>query len=118
MRQRRWIELLKDYDLSINNHPGKANKVADALSRKKIGKIKEQIQEGKSQEFQTDENGVLWMKGRLCVPDIDGIREEVISEAHKSKFSIHPGRTKMYRDLEKNYWWNGMKKDVAIFVSK
>ncbi|XP_075494691.1 uncharacterized protein LOC142532257 [Primulina tabacum] len=132
MRQRRWIELPKDYDLSINYHLGKANKVADALSRRNIGKvslsslsaqpclreaiklkqsqdpsitkIKEQIQEGKSQEYQTEENGVLWMKGRLCVPDIDGIWEEVMSETHKPKFSVHPGSTKMYRDSKKNYW--------------
>lgn len=34
MRQRRWLELIKDYDLIIQYHPGKANKVADALSRK------------------------------------------------------------------------------------
>ena len=34
MRQRRWLELIKDYDLSLQYHPGKANVVADALSRK------------------------------------------------------------------------------------
>jgi hypothetical protein len=34
MRQRRWLELIKDYDLEINYHPDKANVVADALSHK------------------------------------------------------------------------------------
>ncbi|XP_073041882.1 uncharacterized protein [Primulina eburnea] len=100
MRQRRWMELLKDYGLSINYDLGKANKVADALSRMNPGKI----QEGKVPEFQIDENGILWMKGRLYVPDIDGIREELMVEAHKSRFSVHPGSTKMYRDLKNNYW--------------
>ena len=36
LRQRRWLELVKDYDLGINYHPGKANMVADALSRKLV----------------------------------------------------------------------------------
>ena len=39
MRQRRWLELLKDYDLTISYHPGKANVVADALSRKSAGNL-------------------------------------------------------------------------------
>ena len=39
LRQRRWMELLKDYDCSILYHPGKANVVADALSRKSVGSL-------------------------------------------------------------------------------
>ncbi|MCI85863.1 hypothetical protein A2U01_0107142, partial [Trifolium medium] len=36
MRQRRWLEFLKDYDFKLSYHPGKANVVADALSRKSL----------------------------------------------------------------------------------
>ncbi|XP_075489622.1 uncharacterized protein LOC142528454 [Primulina tabacum] len=48
----------------------------------------------------------------------DNLRQEIMAEAHKSKFSVHPGSTKMYRDLKNNFWWNVMKRDVAEFVSK
>ncbi|GJY51791.1 putative nucleotidyltransferase, ribonuclease H [Tanacetum coccineum] len=41
-----------------------------------------------------------------------------MTEAHSSPFTIHPGSTKMYRDLKQYFWWNGMKQDVATFVSK
>ncbi|XP_075483614.1 uncharacterized protein LOC142523767 [Primulina tabacum] len=146
MRQRRWIELLKDYDLTISYHPGKANKVADALSRKseskitlaslsarpclqeivklnqdrdlELKKLKGQFESGKSQDLQIDDKGVLWMKGRMCVPDSDNLHQKIVSEAHKSKFLVHPGSTKMYRDLKMNFWWNGMKRDVVEFFSK
>ncbi|XP_075489656.1 uncharacterized protein LOC142528494 [Primulina tabacum] len=83
-----------------------------------LAKLKEQVREGKSQDHQIDDKGTLWMKGRLCVPDSDNLRQEIMAEAHKSKFSVHPGSTKMYRDLKNNFWWNGMKRDVAEFVSR
>ena len=60
----------------------------------------------------------LRFRGRLCVPDPDQVREEVLGECHRSKFSIHPGNKKMYRDMKWQYWWKGMKKDVARYVSK
>jgi len=42
----------------------------------------------------------------------------ILNEVHKSKLSFHPRSTKMYQDLRKDFWWNGMKKDVAEYVSK
>ncbi|GJV39196.1 putative reverse transcriptase domain-containing protein [Tanacetum coccineum] len=41
-----------------------------------------------------------------------------MDEAHKSKYSVHPGADKMYYDLRDRYWWPGMKKDTAEYVSK
>ena len=40
-----------------------------------------------------------------------------MEEAHSSTYSIHPGSTKMYHNLKDIYWWNGMKKDIAEFMS-
>lgn len=57
-------------------------------------------------------------QGRLCVPNVDGLRERILTEAHVSRYTVHPGSTKMYHDLRELYWWNNMKMDVANFVSK
>nr|XP_033512347.1 uncharacterized protein LOC117277036 [Nicotiana tomentosiformis] len=54
-------------------------------------------------DFSLDEEGVLRMNGRMCVPDIDELRNEIMAEAHNSRYSIHPGSTKMYRDLREIY---------------
>ena len=58
------------------------------------------------------------MGTRLCVPDVDDLRKKLLEEAHHSAYSVHPGSIKMYYTLKDTYWWNGMKKDVAEFVSK
>jgi hypothetical protein len=123
LRQKRWLELIKDYDLGINYHPGKANVVANALSHRshvsqlvvdsmlfklceefnklnlnivanievmnmdvgssllqeiwkgqledeKIQEIKHNIKIEKLPGFSEDDEGVLWYKGRICVPSI------------------------------------------------
>ncbi|WMV33231.1 hypothetical protein MTR67_026616, partial [Solanum verrucosum] len=53
-------------------------------------------------------------QGCLCVPNVDDLREQILSEAHSSQYSIHPEATKMYHDLREIYWWNGMKMDIVL----
>ena len=53
-----------------------------------------------------------------CVPDVDDLRTRIIIEVNESRYSIHPGSIKIYHDLKKIYWWNGMKKDIEEYVAK
>jgi hypothetical protein len=64
-----------------------------------------------------DDQGTLWYKKRICVPEIKGIRESILREAHDSAYSIHLGSTKMYHDLKSRYWWYGMKRVIAEYMA-
>ena len=164
------MELLKDYDITILYHPGKANVVANALSRKagsmgslshlqvsrrplarevqtlandfmrlealekggffacvevkssfldrikgkqftdeKLSRIRDMVLQGEAKEEKIDEKGVLRIKRRICVPRVDDLIHTILTEAHSSRYSIHPCATKMYRDLKQHFWWSRMK---------
>jgi hypothetical protein len=60
---------------------------------------------GKAPNFTEDEQGKNWFKKRVCVPEIEQLRQLIWREAHDSAYSIHPRSTKMYQDLKKKYWW-------------
>jgi hypothetical protein len=83
----------------------------------KIQEIKCNIKEEKSPGFSKDEEGVLWYKERICVPNIKELKDKILCEAHESAYSIHPGGNKMYHDLKATYWWYGMKRDIAEYVA-
>ena len=174
-RQRRWLETLEDFHFTLQYHPGKANVVADALSRKaqcvlsglvvyewkmydyisefnpcfdvhdsgacfctlvaqptilqkvieaqrkdkKLECMRSQIMAGDAVEgWNIHSNGGIHFLNKLCVPNDAQVKEEVMKEAHHSRFTVHPGETKMYHDLKRQYWWQGMKRDISQFVSK
>ena len=78
----------------------------------------EEVKRGSKPDFVLLDDGILRFETRLCVPDDGDLRRELLEEAYYSKFAIHLGKTKMYRDLKQNYWWPGMKRDIARFVAQ
>ncbi|KAJ9557681.1 hypothetical protein OSB04_012295 [Centaurea solstitialis] len=80
--------------------------------------LKEEVMAKQKELLTEDSRGLKLFQGRIWVPKVGGNRELLLNEAHKSKYSIHPGSTKMYRDLKMNYWWPVMKLDVASYVEK
>jgi hypothetical protein len=70
----------------------------------KIQEIKRNIKEEKSPGFSQDDQGVLWYKGRICVPNVMELKDKILCETHESTYSIHPGENKTYHDLMSTYW--------------
>ena len=174
MRQRRWMEFLENYDFTLHYHPGKANVVANALSRKSQGIlgsiasrewrmletvgqfrlqyneqaqgtlgslvatpsllsrviesqwqdaeivfIRDRVQSGTGNEGWTvHSDGSLRYRGRVVVPHLSDLREEILREFHCSQFAVHLGGTKMYQGLRRQYYWSGMKRHVGDFVRR
>jgi hypothetical protein len=61
---------------------------------------------------------VIWFKDHIVVPKDAKVRQQILDEAHLSRYSIHPASTKMYQDLKQHYWWTKMKIEIARYVAK
>ncbi|KAG8499148.1 hypothetical protein CXB51_005595 [Gossypium anomalum] len=159
LRQRRWVELLKENDCTIEYHPSKANVVVNALSHRAIIDLRamftrlslvndgsllaelqvkptwiyqirdkqlgdkslelhfRQVESGATTDFGINGDGVLCVRGQICVPSDEDLRQLILREAHSSPYAMHPGRNKMYQDLRKLYWWPGLKHEVTDFIA-
>jgi hypothetical protein len=79
------------------------------LEDAKLKEIRQLIQDNKTSDFSEGGQGTLWLGKLICVPNLKHIKELILREAQDSAYSIHPGCTKMYKDLKTRYWWYGMK---------
>nr|GEW92278.1 hypothetical protein [Tanacetum cinerariifolium] len=142
LMQREKIELLSDYDCEGNvvsdalskkdREPLRVRSLVITVHTNLPEKILEAQTEAMKEEnekaenlgtllnpiFEIRSNGIRCFKGRIWLPLFGGIRDMIMHESHKSKYSIHSGSDKMYQDLKKLYWWPNMKANIATFVSK
>jgi hypothetical protein len=87
------------------------------LEDAKLKEIRRLIWDNKTSDFSEDGQCILWLGRRICVHNLKHIKELILKEAHDSAYSIHPSSTKMYKDLKTRYWWYGIKRDVAEYVT-
>ena len=83
---------------------------------KGIQEIKKNIVSGVDKCFSMNDQGVVYFEDRLVVPRKHNLRRQILKEAHDTPLSIHPGSTKMYRDLRQRFWWTRMKQDISRYV--
>ena len=103
---------------NLEIQPNLVEKIKEAQpGHTSIEGIKRKLSMGKASEFVIDNEGILWYGERLCVPNIEDLKQQVLTEAHTTPYSIHPGGTKMYKDIQERFWWHGMKRDIAAFIA-
>ena len=117
------VRLMSISDSSVTVQNGEESSLVVEVMEKQESdpislELKGAVNNQRVEVFSQGGDGVLRYQGRLCVPNVGELRQHILAEAHNSRYSIHPGSTKMYRDLREVYWWNGMKMDIADFVSK
>ena len=84
-----------------------------------IVSIRDQVKLGVGDEGWTVQaDGSLRYRGQVVVPQLTDLREKILREFHCSRFTVHPGGTKMYQDLRRQYYWREMKRNVGDFVRR
>ncbi|GKB95224.1 putative reverse transcriptase domain-containing protein, partial [Tanacetum coccineum] len=81
------------------------------VTAENLGRLIKQI-------FEFRPNGTRYFENRVWLSRFGRLRDLVMHESHKSKYSIHSGSDKMYQDLKPLYWWPNMKAVIATYVSK
>nr|GEV68256.1 hypothetical protein [Tanacetum cinerariifolium] len=111
MHQKMWIELFSDHECEIHYHPAQS----EAFKQENV--LAERLH-GLYQQMKRKEDESLYFMDRIWVLLVRGVRTIIMDEAHKTRYSVHPGEDKMYHDLRDIYLWPGMKRNIATYVSK
>nr|GEV99239.1 putative reverse transcriptase domain-containing protein [Tanacetum cinerariifolium] len=105
--------------MSITIHSGLKTKILEAQGEaSKEFKAPAEWLRGLETHFERRDGGGIYFFDRIWIPSVSGVRKLIMNEAHTSRYSIHPGADKMYYDLRELYWWPGMKRDIAEYVSR
>jgi hypothetical protein len=79
--------------------------------------VRKRILVGRSREISMEEDGTIFLRCRLCVPQKAAVKMEILREAHRSSYTVHPGEMKMYHDLKQSFWWKRMRVDIIKYVA-
>ncbi|GJV73539.1 putative reverse transcriptase domain-containing protein [Tanacetum coccineum] len=104
--------------MTVQTNPPKQIRNAQAKAMKKKNVKAENLGRLIKQIFEVCSDGIKCFEKRVWLPQFGGLRDLIMHESHKSKYSIYIGSDKMYQDLKQLYWWPNMKAEIATYVSK
>ena len=61
-----------------------------------VARFRDHVTKGRGRDFSIRDDGMLLFQGRVVVPDLEDLRTRIMTEAHDTPYSIHPGSNKMY----------------------
>ena len=143
-RQKRWLQLLCEYDFDIHYVAGKENKVADALSRRPMCNLLSVVRSDLINQIQSEVcndpfysniisflnshvgemfegkfhlyKGNLYDDDRLCVSTNSTLKQQILWECHNTPFAGHPGFNKTYAKVKSSFFWPNMRVDILLYV--
>ena len=81
-------------------------------------KLQQQSLEKRYEEYKLEEDGLITYKGRIYIPNVAALRRVVMDEIHQASYFSHPGYQKTIATARKQYFWLGMKRDMAEYISR
>jgi hypothetical protein len=117
LRQRRSLELIKDYEetkMLIQSSLWECVREAQ-LHDRLLQEVHKRIEAGRPREFTMEEDGTIFFRGHLSQKS--KVNMDILRGAHRTPYMVHPGETKMYQDMRQSFGWKHMKVDISKYVA-